>query len=112
MVSRFYKEHWQEANKWLLENAPDYVLKCHEEYRNIADKMFNVSAQFSSRWFRLDKCSPSGKMMFVCLCCGRTSTTPDKYCKSFLDPVEKFKCSEWIERNNFSKQKEKERNKP
>lgn len=53
-----------------------------------------------NRWKTLTKTSPSGKTMFVCMSCGRTSPVPDADCRekvvayasggSFLMP-----CSVW-----------------
>lgn len=31
MTTELYKENWEKANKWLQENAPDYVVKCVQE---------------------------------------------------------------------------------
>lgn len=33
-----------------------------------------------SRWRKLDRTTPSGKMLFQCSTCGRESPTPDKVC--------------------------------
>lgn len=33
-----------------------------------------------SRWQEIKKTSPSGKTMFVCMCCGRTSPIPESEC--------------------------------
>ena len=30
-VSKHYEENWERTNRWLLENAPEYVIKCMEE---------------------------------------------------------------------------------
>lgn len=40
------------------------------------------------RWMPLSWTSPSGKAMFVCICCGRHSATPDKQCP----PVDGMEC--------------------
>ena len=33
-----------------------------------------------NRWVRLERTSPSGKVLYCCLLCGRDSQTPDKTC--------------------------------
>lgn len=33
-----------------------------------------------SNWAVMDETSPSGKVLFKCVICGRISTTPDKMC--------------------------------
>ena len=35
------------------------------------------------RWQILYRTSPSGKTLYVCTICGRSSATPDKNCPSF-----------------------------
>ena len=51
--------------------------------------------ELASRWVPLKATSPSGRAMLACRCCGRTSVTPDKSCKTIGDPDETWKCSEW-----------------
>lgn len=48
------------------------------------------------RWAMLKATSPSGKTLFVCLCCGRVSPTPDIWCKTLADPNEKLDCSKFV----------------
>lgn len=31
MPSKYYKDNWEATNKWLRDNAPDYVLKTLNE---------------------------------------------------------------------------------
>jgi hypothetical protein len=53
--------------------------------------------QRSSRWMPIIATTNSGKMLFVCLCCGRQSPFPDKVCPGSLkgrDGVS-FTCAEW-----------------
>lgn len=51
----------------------------------------------TDRWLIISKTSPSGKAMFVCRSCGRTSVTPDKKCP---EPVRLWngqmrECADW-----------------
>jgi hypothetical protein len=56
---------------------------------------------YPSRWVPIVATSPSGKRLFVCGCCGRTSTTPDKECPlwwvgaSVRDPGKAVSCAQW-----------------
>jgi len=43
---------------------------------------FNEPPRRASRWLRLEVTSNSGKQLFCCTICGRTSPTPDRLCPS------------------------------
>ena len=58
-----------------------------------------VAAQHMFRWIPLHRASNSGKTLFVCRCCGRTSYAPDKDCPqpeggwgAHKEPME---CRDW-----------------
>lgn len=53
--------------------------------------------QLRNRWVPLQRKSPSGKILYCCLCCGRISPTPDKTCETIADPNETWGCSSWFE---------------
>ena len=38
MPSKNYEDNWERVNKWLNENAPEYVLKLLYEWREISDQ--------------------------------------------------------------------------
>jgi len=54
----------------------------------------DISEYATRRWQTLEERSPSGKMLFKCSVCGRISQTPDKECKTGLDPNESKHCSQ------------------
>jgi len=73
------------GGRWLLREA-------HEQ-----------NARPTSRWRALEATSPSGKTLFVCLCCGRISPTPDKRCPEPAWVVvnglpEQLKCEHYADR--------------
>jgi hypothetical protein len=39
-----------------------------------------VAVGDASRWILMEKTTPSGKVLFKCLSCGRESPTPDRRC--------------------------------
>mgnify|MGYP001130195034 CR=1 FL=1 len=60
-----------------------------------------------SRWAMLRKTSNSGKTLFSCTVCGRVSTTPDKTCKTFEDPAERWGCSKIDECSTITESQER-----
>jgi hypothetical protein len=49
-----------------------------------------------SRWTRITGVqTPSGKSIFGCGVCGRTSTTPDKRCTTWQSLREPHSCNGW-----------------
>jgi hypothetical protein len=51
-----------------------------------------------NRWQILPRTSSSGKALFLCRCCGRQATTPDKSCaEGWPNRSERYHCSEWPE---------------
>jgi hypothetical protein len=54
------------------------------------DRLPYTVASLSSRWQVLKRKSPSGKVLYVCTVCGRTSPFPDKRC----EPVEGVDCAQ------------------
>lgn len=45
MVSKFYEENWEKANKWLEENAPDYVLRAVKELDEVVTRGSSISSE-------------------------------------------------------------------
>jgi protein gp37 len=54
-----------------------------------------IEKYITPRWRVLEKTTPSGKMLFQCSVCGRESPSPDKECKTGLDPKESRHCSQY-----------------
>lgn len=54
-----------------------------------------------SRWHPIASTTPSGKMQWVCLCCGRVTSAPTKKCDKlayigWMRPPMRLECSNWV----------------
>lgn len=65
-------------------------------YRSMRELIWMASVlEAPGRWRPIRRTSTSGKMLFVCLGCGRVSPTADKGCRTAEDPEETWECSRY-----------------
>jgi hypothetical protein len=88
----------------LCRKMQDALIRAEKAERELSDTkrvLVLDDRPYPSRWVPIVATSPSGKRLFVCGCCGRTSTTPDKKCPlwwdgaSVRDPGKAVSCAQW-----------------
>lgn len=88
----------------LQERGTELLLENRALKRSLAElacklKKLRGEQKAHGRWLVLKTTSPSGKTLFCCRVCGRTSPTPDKSCKGYyvytLKPEIHKDCADW-----------------
>lgn len=110
-TSELYRTRWADANRWLQENAPSYVLSCLNEWRAACDNLLKMADDLATEKPFTgcpacqnqveeccggdpagDVCPRPGKRCTACPACGGEEAAPEQP-KPVIDIMETLKAA-------------------